>query len=269
MWDKPYDPPAAHTERSLTIWFGPAHPPRPRLLEFAEELREAVRNASLVGIPRVSRQQKGALVSYVRPVFENQRLHAAHTLYADCGAHNFFQYMHALDPWLRGREFLGLITCRELAAPVAETFQVKTVRWHRIPADFLTSQTVARPAHFPEVYEQLRAEIRPPSRGALYLVGAGVFGKVYCEWIRRRGGIAIDIGSVFDGWANVRVRDRLERRREIHTLERYRMPLERSARIAAFRELIRLYWSDSVPGEEFEFLLAERNSPAVRRLPAA
>ena len=53
MWDKPYDPPAAHTERSLTIWFGPAHPPRPRLLEFAEELREAVRNASLVGIPRV------------------------------------------------------------------------------------------------------------------------------------------------------------------------------------------------------------------------
>jgi len=39
------------------------------------------------------------------------------------------------------------------------------------------------------------------SRGTVFLVGAGVCGKLYCEAIRRAGSIAIDIGSTFDLWA--------------------------------------------------------------------
>ena len=42
-----------------------------------------------------------------------------------------------------------------------------------------------------------------PGGGALFLVGAGAFGKIYCQWIKERGGIAIDIGSIFDSWANI------------------------------------------------------------------
>ena len=42
-----------------------------------------------------------------------------------------------------------------------------------------------------------------PFPGALFLVGAGAFGKIYCHWIRDRGGIAVDIGSLFDSWAGV------------------------------------------------------------------
>jgi len=37
--------------------------------------------------------------------------------------------------------------------------------------------------------------------GRVYLVGAGILGKMYCDVIKQRGGVAIDIGAVIDGWA--------------------------------------------------------------------
>jgi hypothetical protein len=210
----------------------------------------------------VSRQLNEPLVSQFSRIFENYRLHSDHTIYTDSGAHNFFQFMRALDPWVRGREFLGLITCRELCVQVAEVFQVKKVVWHQIPPDFLTSQQIAAPPHFPDVYEKLRSEIDPPFKGALYLVGAGAFGKVYCDWIKQRGGIGIDIGSVFDGWAGVRVRQRLELRKDLYSLERYRVPLERSARLAEFREVMQRNLRDVVAPDELQFLIAEARGVA-------
>ena len=34
--------------------------------------------------------------------------------------------------------------------------------------------------------------------GALVLVGAGIFGKIYCDVARNHGAVALDIGSAFD-----------------------------------------------------------------------
>lgn len=44
------------------------------------------------------------------------------------------------------------------------------------------------------------AELEVPKRGAVFLVAAGLLGKVYCHRIHRLGGIAIDVGSVVDAW---------------------------------------------------------------------
>ncbi|KQT60077.1 hypothetical protein ASG52_18290 [Methylobacterium sp. Leaf456] len=56
---------------------------------------------------------------------------------------------------------------------------------------------------FPVLYKQVRAAIlaRGDLRGQLFLVGAGLLGKYYCALIKRQGGVALDIGSVFDSWA--------------------------------------------------------------------
>jgi hypothetical protein len=35
---------------------------------------------------------------------------------------------------------------------------------------------------------------------SILLVGAGVIGKIYCNWWRDRGGIAMDVGGVMDIW---------------------------------------------------------------------
>ncbi|WP_342148372.1 hypothetical protein [Methylorubrum sp. SB2] len=56
---------------------------------------------------------------------------------------------------------------------------------------------------FPVLYKQIAAAIqaRGDLRGQLFLVGAGLLGKYYCALIKRQGGVALDIGSVFDSWA--------------------------------------------------------------------
>lgn len=56
--------------------------------------------------------------------------------------------------------------------------------------------------HYPDRFSEIQKTLKIPYPGALFLVGSGVFGKIYCEWIKQRGGIAIDVGSMFDSWAN-------------------------------------------------------------------
>ena len=39
--------------------------------------------------------------------------------------------------------------------------------------------------------------------GMLYLVGGGLYGKLYCQLIRSQGGVALDLGSLFDAWLGI------------------------------------------------------------------
>ena len=56
----------------------------------------------------------------------------------------------------------------------------------------------------PERFESLKAEICYQAEpGTLFLVGAGLFGKIYCGIARKWDAVALDVGSLFDGWAGV------------------------------------------------------------------
>ena len=49
-------------------------------------------------------------------------------------------------------------------------------------------------------YREILRDLVVPEPGAIFLVAAGLLGKVYCARIHELGGIAIDIGSLADGW---------------------------------------------------------------------
>ena len=56
---------------------------------------------------------------------------------------------------------------------------------------------------YPDLFKKIEEEILnlgDLSRH-LFLVGAGIFGKHYCNLIKNRNGVALDIGSVFNSWA--------------------------------------------------------------------
>jgi hypothetical protein len=54
--------------------------------------------------------------------------------------------------------------------------------------------------HYPNRFLELLDEINVPFEGAVFLVGAGYLGKPYCQRIKNLGGIALDIGSIYDSW---------------------------------------------------------------------
>jgi len=73
----------------------------------------------------------------------------------------------------------------------------------RLPGD---KQNRREQPHFPDMYHELYRRIDVPRRGAVFLVAGGMLGKIYCTWIRERGGIAIDAGSVVDAWMGFNTR---------------------------------------------------------------
>jgi len=50
----------------------------------------------------------------------------------------------------------------------------------------------------PDFLQEVGDTLSEDLRGCLVLVGAGVWAEIYCTWIRRRGGVGVDIGSAFD-----------------------------------------------------------------------
>lgn len=90
------------------------------------------------------------------------------------------------------------ISCRDVRAQL----QAKGVRsdgFHIAPEMMFTSYD--GPAHYPDQFVKIESWMDKRDCRTLCLVGAGVAGKIYVNWFRDRGGVAFDIGSVFDTWA--------------------------------------------------------------------
>ncbi|HKO39394.1 MAG TPA: hypothetical protein VJU14_13600 [Solirubrobacterales bacterium] len=102
---------------------------------------------------------------------------------------------------LAGEEQISIVSGHQLAEPISKVFDVPDVRQYKVPAQAKFFFDPSDDPHFPSVFEGLRRDIDVRSPGELFLVGAGYLGKIYCGWVKERGGIAIDIGSVFDLWA--------------------------------------------------------------------
>lgn len=126
---------------------------------------------------------------------------------------------------LKGEARVGLISCNPLGTRLQERLGIGTVDWYDIPSEAVRpmgrthgGSEASDFSHFPRRYEELRATLEVPVPGMIFLVGAGVLAKAYCGWIKERGGLAIDAGSILDGWA-----DQPTRRYILADEDRYRL----------------------------------------------
>jgi len=116
--------------------------------------------------------------------------------------------LHRRSPFyaelLSGLDFLGCISPHPgLAARLAQYHGIAEYREYLVPGEARlpdAAQGRAQGPHFPDRFHAIMAELRVPRPGAVFLVAAGLLGKIYCHRIRQLGGIAIDVGSVVDAW---------------------------------------------------------------------
>lgn len=112
----------------------------------------------------------------------------------------------ALAEILGSVDEVGLVSAHpELEALVAQQFAVRTSAV--VVPDKFTERSDPG-AHVPQRYRTIRSELVFPA-GSLVLVGAGIPGKVYCQWLKEAGCVAIDVGSVFDAWVGKASRPRV------------------------------------------------------------
>ncbi|WP_428375099.1 hypothetical protein [Lichenicoccus sp.] len=183
--------------RMLERWFRDNRLSLDQLERLRAGLAAAIRNADVVGCPDADWPAEFARANAVLA-----SLAAGHPLATVLV--NFPQAM-ILDGFLQktltGIDFLGLVTSRDVRGVVRHMLEPRRSAWCRVPEQALFCYEPHLPRHFPEMFDFLCASIEVPFQGAVFLVGAGPCGKIYCDVIKRRGGIAIDIGSVFDVWA--------------------------------------------------------------------
>lgn len=106
---------------------------------------------------------------------------------------------------MRSVDTIGLISCHaQLPSKLIEKFGYKSIDYHYIPGEKGHKHLVAKEAtvgeHWPEGFHRVIAGLQKPLAGRLYIVAAGILGKLYCEQIKKCGGVAIDMGSIADGW---------------------------------------------------------------------
>ena len=133
-------------------------------------------------------------------------------LFADAMSHRRLNAdMPFLAALLEGIEVLGVVSPHPgLADALGRTLRIADVRSHVIPGEGrLPSAQAARASgkHFPEVYERLLADLEVPRPGCVFLVAAGLLGKIYCARIKALGGIALDVGALVDAWMGFDTRD--------------------------------------------------------------
>ena len=218
---------------SLRIWFGETDFTSVELGDLSGQLRQATLQADVLGLPRPSQLAVPEWRAILGPLERYDLLRNA-PLLVDTAIHRYLQLGLFYRDLLADLPFCGLITCRDLAAPLARTFHIDQVEQYLIPGEVKYPGPM-RGQHFPARFQQLRETLTVPFPGAMFLVGAGALGKIYCHWIKERGGIALDIGSMCDAWADV---GRL--RKSCHRLEIYdeTPPLDRNAAIRHYNAMI-------------------------------
>ena len=115
-----------------------------------------------------------------------------------------------LERLIRSRPQLGLISCHAaLPEALKRRFDLAEVFFHKTPGEAAVEDRAAREP-FGVWHERLCEEVSQARSGVLYLVGAGIPGKIYCDLIKKAGGVALDIGAIADVWMKAPTRSGIE-----------------------------------------------------------
>jgi len=196
--------PSAEFEHFLRVFFGDNALSEKQKLEFVSIIRSAVQAADVIGVTGGAEVTKFTVIRHFLKQYKLTGLDAAITLLS---LHRNFQEQGLYEELLRNQEQVGLITCRDVEELLKRAFNIGKITTYKIPEEVAHARNKAKVArHFPDRFEEIRNSLVVPKPGMLFLIGAGPLGKVYCQWVKERGGIALDVGSMFDAWAGLTTR---------------------------------------------------------------
>lgn len=111
-------------------------------------------------------------------------------------AHFYFSILAHMDSLFAAAKKVICVTDKKVS------FERLREKYPSIPMTLipvgLQSQRKGGPSTNPDFLQKVRAALPEDLRGCLCLVGAGIWAEIYCSWIKRRGGVAVDLGSGFD-----------------------------------------------------------------------
>jgi glycosyltransferase GT-like protein len=135
-------------------------------------------------------------IIYARALFYRQLCAEQGKWFSNAWIH--FDLIDHLDALFDSASKVYVVTGRqELEGKFRKRLGSRLQRFAHVPVQGLIPPSRSH-SHF-ALFEEMRSLIRrEASAGTLMLIGAGLFGKIYCQDARSCGAVAIDMGSAFD-----------------------------------------------------------------------
>lgn len=153
------------------------------VLTLQNALRHSVANADIVGV-----SDKMPTNAHVRAMIETSltsfNLLAESTLLTHADIHQFLNHALLYRPMLEKLDFVGIISARDMEEKMKRTFGIREVKQYKVRSEPHFPNNVSM-RHYPDRFNEIKKLLKVPYSGALFLVGAGIFGKIYCEWIKK------------------------------------------------------------------------------------
>ena len=198
----------------IAMWFGESFDWRNNgFINLAATLAEATQDCDVLGIPYESWVSHEYKISSLRGipslvnVYRSLLASTARGRRKICSqvSHVDLANKGHLSEILKAAGGVSVISCLDGLPNLLKTkLGLSDVKLHRIPGEQGSRHVLGAAAtsgsHYPVQFHQLQAELARPHAGRVFLISAGLLGKLYAATVRRHGGIAIDIGSIVDNW---------------------------------------------------------------------
>ncbi|HEX3431042.1 MAG TPA: hypothetical protein VHT03_09155 [Rhizomicrobium sp.] len=135
-------------------------------------------------------------------------------VFTSCHVHQDLELWNCYGELFDGVAEIVLVSCHEeLGEWIHDRFGLKIAGQILLPPDRVTGPFVSSKTGdlaLPAMLDEAIGELADLPRNRLVLVGAGLLGKLLVGEARARGGIALDLGSIFDHWLGFRTRSYLD-----------------------------------------------------------
>jgi len=195
-------------------WFDVRKITHKQIVSIRNQIIGACQTADILGIPSVREQR---LYSKWKK-FNNLCLF--YEIFKPRQRYYHFYHVKQLNfkSILENTDIIYCITCRDIGKQMEKAFNLKRAEMFLIPPErFSYSKKANRNVdwkgepHYPNLFVKIIQWLDSfDLKGKVFLIGAGGLGKSYCLQIKKRGGVAIDIGALFDAWAGLYTRPYLQ-----------------------------------------------------------
>jgi|694.fasta_scaffold27376_5 hypothetical protein len=144
------------------------------------------------------------MYSVFRETFKKYNTNESNFDYCDVNVHSKFFHKNLFDGLLKNLDELTIITCRDISDDLKKFYNIKKIIHYKIPPEFRFEDDPSKVKFnfYPEIHTQIKNSIlNTNNTGKLCLYGAGIIGKDLGYYFKQSGGVAFDIGSIFDHWS--------------------------------------------------------------------
>lgn len=176
------------------------------VLAIREDILEALDEADVIGI-HGDESFNDEHLGWVRAIEEFSELRAAKTGKGRITTHCLVNsnLSNELPSLLSNVTHVTVFSCRDVVEVVQNIAPRASIRVVQIPSQFVKREIddeyesrMHGIVMWPDFYSGLKGNLEVREQGEVFLVGAGLFGKVICTRAKKLGGIALDIGSRLD-----------------------------------------------------------------------